>query len=64
MANKRNDNFDVDFGTCAKDGARLHCYDSRAKPSHRWRRYECPECGERSTTREISVGEYKELNER
>lgn len=61
MANKRNDDYELGFSTCPTDGARLDCYDSRPKDAHRWRRYECPECGTRTTTYEILQTEYDEL---
>ncbi len=60
-ATVRSDEFNLGFGYCQKDGSPLFCYDSRKRPEFTWRRWQCPECGERITTHEITVGEHKRL---
>lgn len=41
------------FGECRKCGTKVECVDSRATENHRRRRWKCPKCGDRFTTREV-----------
>lgn len=49
------------FGECPLDRTKMQCIDSRKSATYCRRRWSCPKCGYRTTTREISESAWQSL---